>query len=91
MTTADLTIRPFKVNVPDDDLADLQRRIAATRWPLKELVADRSQGVQLATIQALVTYWDTGYDWRACEAKEPEFFTEELRAGFRPLRELIRV
>ena len=69
MATTDLTIRPFEVHVPDEDLADLRRRIAATRWPGKELVADRSQGVQLATIQALVAYWDTGYDWRACEAK----------------------
>ena len=56
----DLTIRPFEVHVPDEDLADLQRRIAATRWPPKELVADRSQGVQLATIHDLMTYWSTG-------------------------------
>ena len=61
MATTDLTIRPFEVHVPDEDLADLRRRVAATRWPGKELVADRSQGVQLATIQALVAYWDTGY------------------------------
>jgi hypothetical protein len=53
MTMTDATIRPFEVHVPDDDLADLQRRIAATRWPCRELVADRSQGVQLATIQEL--------------------------------------
>ena len=79
MATTDLTIRPFEVHVPDEDLADLRRRIAATRWPGKELVADRSQGVQLATIQALVAYWDTGHDWRACEAKLnalPQFVTE---------------
>jgi hypothetical protein len=79
MTTTDLTIRPFEVHVPDEDLADLRRRIAATRWPGKELVADRSQGVQLATIQALVAYWGTGYGWRACEAKLnalPQFVTE---------------
>jgi pimeloyl-ACP methyl ester carboxylesterase len=78
-TMADLTIRPFEVHVPDEDLADLQRRIAAVRWPGKELVADRSQGVQLATIQDLVTYWGTGYGWRACEAKLnalPQFKTE---------------
>jgi pimeloyl-ACP methyl ester carboxylesterase len=78
-TMADLTIRPFEVHVPDEDLADLQRRIAAVRWPGKELVADRSQGVQLATIQDLVTYWGTGYGWRACEAKLnalPMFKTE---------------
>jgi hypothetical protein len=52
MTMADLTIRPFEVQVPDEELADLRRRVAATRWPGKELVADRSQGVQSATIQA---------------------------------------
>jgi len=69
MTTTEATIRPFEVHVPDEDLAELQRRIAATRWPGKELVADQSQGVQLATIQDLITYWGTGYDWRACEAK----------------------
>jgi len=78
-TTTDLTIRPFEVHVPDEELADLQRRVAATRWPGKELVADQSQGVQLATIEHLVTYWGTGYDWRACEAKLnalPQFKTE---------------
>src|SRR5262249_54031439 len=69
MTMTDLTIRPFEIHMPDEHLADLRRRIAATRWPPRELVADRSQGVQLATVQALVTYWGTGYDWRACEAK----------------------
>jgi pimeloyl-ACP methyl ester carboxylesterase len=65
--------------VPDEDLAGLRRRIAATRWPGKELVADRSQGVQLATIQALAAYWGTGYDWRTCEARLnalPQFVTE---------------
>jgi len=75
----DLTIRPFEVHVPDEDLADLQRRVAATRWPGKELVADQSQGVQLATIQTLVNYWGTGYDWRRCEAQLnalPQFVTE---------------
>ncbi len=78
-TTTDLTIRPFEIHVPEEDLADLQRRIAATRWPSKELVADRSQGVQLATIQELSRYWATDYDWRACEAKLnalPQFKTE---------------
>ena len=75
----DATIRPFEVRVPDEDLADLQRCLAATRWPGQELVADRSQGVQLATIQALVSYWGTSYDWRACEAQLnalPQFVTE---------------
>ena len=79
MTMTELTIRPFEVHVPDEDLADLRRRIAATRWPPKELVADRSQGVQLATARALVTYWGNSYDWRACEAKLnalPQFTTE---------------
>ena len=80
MTTAtDRSVRRFEVRVPEDDLADLQRRIAATRWPSQELVTDRSQGVQLATIQALVSYWGDGYDWRRCEAKLnalPQFVTE---------------
>jgi pimeloyl-ACP methyl ester carboxylesterase len=78
-TTTDLTIRPFEVHLPDEDLADLQRRIAATRWPSKELVTDRSQGVQLATLQELARYWTTEYDWRACEARLnalPQFTTE---------------
>jgi pimeloyl-ACP methyl ester carboxylesterase len=79
MTTAsDLTIRPFEVHVPDEDLADLRRRIAAVRWPTRELVADRAQGVQLATLQALADYWTTGYDWRAGEARlnaVPQFKT----------------
>ena len=78
-TTADLTIRPLEVHVPEDDLADLRRRIAAVRWPSKELVADRSQGVQLAMLQELARYWTTDYGWRACEAKLnalPQFKTE---------------
>jgi pimeloyl-ACP methyl ester carboxylesterase len=78
-TTTDPAIRPFRVHVPDEDLADLRRRIAATRWPSAELVADRSQGVQLATIQELTRYWATDYDWRKCEAKLnalPQFTTE---------------
>ena len=62
-------IRPFRISVPDADLADLRRRLAATRWPTKELVEDRSQGVQLATLQELARYWATEYDWRKCEAK----------------------
>jgi pimeloyl-ACP methyl ester carboxylesterase len=75
----DLTIRPFEVHMPEDDLADLQRRIAATRWPSKELVTDRSQGVQLATIQELARYWTADYDWRQVEAELntlPQFKTE---------------
>jgi pimeloyl-ACP methyl ester carboxylesterase len=72
-------IRPFNIDVPDDRLEDLRRRIEATRLPSKELVEDRSQGVQLATIQELVTYWATEYDWRKAEAKLnalPQFMTE---------------
>jgi pimeloyl-ACP methyl ester carboxylesterase len=72
-------IRPFQVDVSDEALEDLRRRIAATRWPSEELVADRSQGVQLATTQALARYWTTEYDWRKCEARLnalPQFTTE---------------
>ena len=72
-------IRPFHVDIPEEQLDDLRRRIAATRWPSKELVADRSQGVQLATLQALARYWATDYDWRKAEAKLnalPQFTTE---------------
>ena len=76
---ADTSIQPFRVDVPDEELAELRRRIAATRWPHAELVADRAQGVQLATIQELARYWATEYDWRNCEAKLnalPQFKTE---------------
>jgi pimeloyl-ACP methyl ester carboxylesterase len=72
-------IKPFHVRFPDAALADLKRRIAATRWPDKELVTDQSQGVQLATVQKLARYWATDYDWRKCEAKLralPQFITE---------------
>jgi hypothetical protein len=62
-------IRPFRARVPDAQLADLRRRIAATRWPDKETVDDRSQGAPLAKLQELVRYWGTGYDWRKAEAK----------------------
>ncbi|MCU1428199.1 MAG: multidrug transporter [Actinomycetia bacterium] len=75
----DSSIRPFRVNVSDEDLAELDRRIAATRLPSNELVADRSQGVQLATIQELARYWESEYDWRRCEARLnalPQFTTE---------------
>src|SRR3954471_17688887 len=71
-------IRPFQVDVPEEALDDLRRRIQATRLPSKELVEDRSQGVQLATIQQLATYWATDYDWRKAEAKLnalPQFTT----------------
>jgi len=74
----DDAIRPFRVRVPDADLADLHRRLAATRWPDKETVADQSQGAQLAKLQELVRYWGTDYDWRKAEAKlnaYPQFKT----------------
>jgi hypothetical protein len=64
----DLEVRPFRMDVPEEDLVDLRRRIEATRWPSKELVEDRSQGVQLATMQELARYWTTDYDWRKAEA-----------------------
>jgi pimeloyl-ACP methyl ester carboxylesterase len=72
-------IDPFHVNVPEAELKDLRRRINATRWPERETVDDQSQGVQLATIQALARYWVTEYDWRVCEARlnaVPQFITE---------------
>src|SRR6188508_1220998 len=78
--TAEATaIRPFQIDVPEEELADLRRRIAAVRLPSKELVDDRSQGVQLATMQELARYWATDYDWRTCEARLnalPQFRTE---------------
>jgi pimeloyl-ACP methyl ester carboxylesterase len=72
-------IRPFHVNFPEEELTDLRRRINATRWPDRETVADATQGVQLATTQALARYWATDYDWRKCQAKLnalPNFITE---------------
>jgi pimeloyl-ACP methyl ester carboxylesterase len=78
-TPTRFAIRPFHVDIPDEALDDLRRRIAATRFADKETVADGSQGVQLATIQELARYWATEYDWRTCEAKLnslPQFVTE---------------
>ena len=72
-------VRPFQVDIPEQELTQLRRRIDATRWPTKEPVSDRSQGVQLATMQALARYWVGDYDWRRCEAKLnalPQFKTE---------------
>jgi len=72
-------IRPFHVEVPEEALTDLRRRLAATRWPTRELVSDREQGVQLATMEQLCRYWATEYDWRRCEARLnalPQFMTE---------------
>jgi pimeloyl-ACP methyl ester carboxylesterase len=72
-------IRPFQVNTPEAELTELRRRINATRWPDRETVTDQTQGVQLATVQALARYWATEYDWRKCEARLnalPQFVTE---------------
>src|SRR5438046_1044652 len=77
--TTPTAVRPFRFNVPEAELTELRRRINATKWPERETVADASQGVQLATIQALARYWATDYDWRTCEAKLkalPQFMTE---------------
>jgi pimeloyl-ACP methyl ester carboxylesterase len=78
-TTTDSSIRPFRANVPEGAVVDLKRRLAATRWPDKETVADASQGAQLATLQELVRYWGTEYDWRKGEARLnafPQFKTK---------------
>lgn len=73
------SIRPFRIDVPEEALVDLRRRLATTRWPERETVDDQSQGVPLATIQPLVRYWGTDHDWRKAEAKLnalPQFVTE---------------
>src|ERR687890_1689401 len=78
-TTTHPEVRPFRIDVPEEDLVDLRRRIAATQWPEKELVDDSSQGVQLATMQELARYWATDYDWHKVEAQLkalPQFLTE---------------
>ena len=80
-TTIDTTtdIHPFQIEIPQEQIDDLRQRIAATRWPSTELVPDRSQGVQRATLQELARYWTSGYDWRKAEAKLnalPQFTTE---------------
>ncbi|MEG3635080.1 epoxide hydrolase family protein [Micromonospora palythoicola] len=72
-------LRPFRLDTPEEALTDLRRRITATRWPTRELVGDRSQGVQLATVKELARYWTTEYDWRACEDRLnalPQYTTE---------------
>jgi pimeloyl-ACP methyl ester carboxylesterase len=77
--SSETEIRPFRVDMPDQAVVTLRQRIAARRWPSRELVADRSQGVQLATLQELAGYWANDYDWGACEAKLnalPQFKTE---------------
>src|SRR5499426_686724 len=81
MSTVDASteIRSFQVDIPEERIDDLRKRVAAMRWPTKELVPDRSQGVQLATLQELARYWTTEYDWRTCEARLnalPQFKTE---------------
>ncbi|MDQ3896673.1 MAG: epoxide hydrolase 1 [Actinomycetota bacterium] len=74
-----VTVRPFRIDVPEEELVDLRRRVADTRWPDRETVDDRSQGVQLAKLQPLLEYWGTGYDWRKVEKtlnELPQFITE---------------
>src|SRR5688572_9658092 len=76
---SDTAIRPFRVAIPEKELVDLRRRVAAMRWPTKELVGDRTQGVQLDTLRELARYWTTDYDWRKAEAKlnaYPQFVTK---------------
>ena len=75
----DTAVRPFNVSISEESLVDLRNRIAATRWPDRELVSDQSQGVQLATVQKLANYWQAEYDWRKCEAALnalPQFMTQ---------------
>ena len=77
-TSADTRVRPYRVHVPERELVELRRRIAQTRWPDRETVADTSQGVQLATLQDLLGYWGSGYDWRKVEKRLnalPQFVT----------------
>jgi hypothetical protein len=77
--SAESAVRPFRIEVPQGDIDELRRRIDATRWPTRELVTDRSQGVQLGAIQKLARYWTSEYDWRRCEARLnglPQFKTE---------------
>lgn len=76
--TEDTSIRPFRINVPEEALVDLRRRLAATRWPDQETVSDRSQGMQLTTMKEVVRYWERDYDWRKAESKLnrlPQFVT----------------
>jgi pimeloyl-ACP methyl ester carboxylesterase len=74
----DAAVHPFHINIPEEDIVDLRRRLATTRWPDKETVADQSQGVQIGKLQELVRYWGADYDWRKIEAKLnalPQFVT----------------
>src|SRR5215510_10079471 len=77
-TTTDVEVRPFRVSMPEEALVDLRQRLSGLRWPSKELVADGSQGVQLATLRELARFWATDHDWRKTEAKLnalPQFIT----------------
>lgn len=88
-------IRPFRLEIPEEELVDLRRRIAATRWPEKETVGDQSQGVQLATTQALARYWETEYDSRKVEARLNDLqitaaiVRESVGRGLRHTKEII--
>jgi pimeloyl-ACP methyl ester carboxylesterase len=78
-SAGDTAIRQFRVNIPEDDIVDLRRRVNATKWPDRETVGDQSQGVQLETVRKLAHYWGTDYDWRQAEARlnaQPQFITE---------------
>ena len=78
-TTEAAAINTFEIDIPDEAVADLRRRLDATRWPDRETVADQSQGAQLAKMQELVSYWGSGYDWRKFEARLnmlPQFTTD---------------
>ena len=93
MPSADNTIRLFRVDVPEEEVAELRRRVAATRWPDPETVTDRSQGAQLAKIQELVRYWGTDIYFNEVDKgghfaawEQPELFAAEMRAAFRSLR-----
>src|SRR5579859_4582672 len=77
--SSETEIRPFRVDMPKEAIADLRRRVNATRWPERETVTDDSQGVPLGLIRELARYWGSDYDWRKCEAKLndlPQFMTE---------------
>jgi pimeloyl-ACP methyl ester carboxylesterase len=79
MPADDTTIHPFRVGFPEAELAELRRRVQATRWPDRETVTDDSQGVRLALMHELAAYWGSSYDWRRCEAALnalPNFTTE---------------
>jgi len=80
--TAEATaIRPFTIEIPEADVDDLRARVTAARLPSEELVDDRSQGVQLATIRALAEFWTTEYDWRACEASTTGWTSTSSTSG----------